>query len=572
MAAGSQFNDAGNLTVSAGTLTTNASDVMSVGGALTVDGTLNLNNAISPSSVTIGSGGTLNANAAVSTSSLTLTGGGTQTGSGNVTVTGSLAWSSTGSTMSGSGVTIIASTATGTITGNVDLIRDLDIGGQVTVGQLNGGNSTIQMGSASVPGFVKVLTDGTLTLIGAVSGFGGDGILVAGGGFPVADPGTVENAGTIIQEQANSTSTIAVALTNDSGGVINAESGTLDLTGGGSSAGTMQAESGATLQFGGGTFTLAAGSQFNDAGNLTVSAGTLTTNASDVMSVGGALTVDGTLNLNNAISPSSVTIGSGGTLNANAAVSTSSLTLTGGGTQTGSGNVTVTGSLAWSSTGSTMSGSGVTIIASTATGTITGNVDLIRDLDIGGQVTVGQLNGGNSTIQMGSASVPGFVKVLTDGTLTLIGAVSGFGGDGILVAGGGFPVADPGTVENAGTIIQEQANSTSTIAVALTNDSGGVINAESGTLDLTGGLTNNGELELSGGTIDVSTAVTGSGTVLFSGAGSLGLAQPTGFNELISGFATTDTLDLGGLSSASGHAFTTSTNPSGANTTLTVTD
>ena len=137
---------------------------------------------------------------------------------------------------------------------------------------------------------------------------------------------------------------------------------------------------------------------------------------------------------------------------------------------------------------------------------------------------------------MGSASVPGFVKVLTDGTLTLIGAVSGFGGDGILVAGGGFPVADPGTVENAGTIIQEQANSTSTIAVALTNDSGGVINAESGTLDLTGGLTNNGELELSGGTIDVSTAVTGSGTVLFSGAGSLGLAQPTGFNQLISGY------------------------------------
>ena len=55
---------------------------------------------------------------------------------------------------------------------------------------------------------------------------------------------------------------------------------------------------------------------------FTVSAGTLTTNASDVMSVGGALTVDGTLNLNNAISPSSVTIGSGGTLNANAAVLT----------------------------------------------------------------------------------------------------------------------------------------------------------------------------------------------------------------------------------------------------------
>ena len=71
------------------------------------------------------------------------------------------------------------------------------------------------MGSASVPGFVKVESTGTLTLIGALNGFGGDGIFVAGGGFPVADPGTVENAGTIIQEEASSTSTIAVGLTND---------------------------------------------------------------------------------------------------------------------------------------------------------------------------------------------------------------------------------------------------------------------------------------------------------------------------------------------------------------------
>ena len=51
--------------------------------------------------------------------------------------------------------------------------------------QLNGGNSALQMGSASVPGFIKVLSGGTLTLFGGVSGFGPTGIFVAGGGFPV---------------------------------------------------------------------------------------------------------------------------------------------------------------------------------------------------------------------------------------------------------------------------------------------------------------------------------------------------------------------------------------------------
>ena len=198
----------------------------------------------------------------------------------------------------------------------------------------------------------------------------------------------------------------------------------------------------------------------------------------------------------------------------------SSLTLaTNSTTLSETATVTVSTSFAWSGIGSTISGTGETVISSGATGTITANVDLINELDIAGGITLGNVNAGNATIQMGSASVPGFVKVESTGTLTLIGALNGFGGDGIFVAGGGFPVADPGTVENAGTIIQEEASSTSTIAVGLTNDSSGTVNVESGTLDLTGGATNNGKFETTGGTLDVTTAVSGAGTVSISGGG-----------------------------------------------------
>ena len=201
------------------------------------------------------------------------------------------------------------------------------------------------------------------------------------------------------------------------------------------------------------------------------------------------------------------------------------------------------------------------------------------------------MNAGNATIQMGSASVPGFVKVESTGTLTLIGALNGFGGDGIFVAGGGFPVADPGTVENAGTIIQEEASSTSTIAVGLTNDSSGTVNVESGTLDLTGGATNNGKFETTGGTLDVTTAVSGAGTVSisgggvaefgstfnqnvsFSGPGTLELAQA--YTGTISGFdasGTNDTLDLALSAARSGDGFTVTPNYNGTTTTLTITD
>ena len=100
----------------------------------------------------------------------------------------------------------------------------------------------------------------------------------------------------------------------------------------------------------------------------------------------------------------------------------------------------------------------------------------------------------------------------------------------------------------------------------------GIVNVEAGTLELSGGLTNNGELQISGGALDVTTAISGSGSVLFSGAGTFALANRTGFSESIGGFGTTNTLDLGGFNSTSGDTFTTSTSYNGTDTTLTITD
>ena len=101
-----------------------------------------------------------------------------------------------------------------------------------------------------------------------------------------------------------------------------------------------------------------------------------------------------------------------------------------------------------------------------------------------------------------------------------------------------------------------------------------MINAQSGTLDLTGGypagadVTNDGTLETTGGILYVTTPVTGTGSVSisgggtasfqntfdqdvnFSGTGTLALADPSAFQATMSGLATGDTIDLTGIASS----------------------
>ena len=424
-------------TVTVNTLSSVANATLDISGGtlnvtdLTTDGPLNL------------SGGTLNVAGLSSTAASLTQSGGTLSGTGALTVTGSLDWS--GGTMSVA--TDIANGATASLANySLDLSAELQIDGQATLS--NGG---FTLGSASAQGFVYIASDGSLTLAGSDT----DNISGSGQG------GTVENAGMLIVEGTGSS--ISVALTNDSTGTINVESGTLDLSGGGSNSGTLEIASGAVVEITNNTFTLDTGTVVEGLGTLTIDHGTLAVDA--------------------AVSAPNVDLEAG--------------------MLSGTGALMVTGSLDWS--GGTMSVA--TDIANGATASLANySLDLSAELQIDGQATLS--NGG---FTLGSASAQGFVYIASDGSLTLAGSDT----DNISGSGQG------GTVENAGMLIVEGTGSS--ISVALTNNSTGTINVESGTLDLSGGGSNSGTLEIASGavveitnntfTLDTGTVVEGLGTL-----------------------------------------------------------
>ena len=366
----------------------------------------------------------------------------------------------------------------------------------------------------------------------------------SGNGLTIGGTGTVLNDGTWEKTVGTNTSTISAAFSSTGTSSLNlanveVATGTLDLTGGG--ADTFTSYSGAgTIEFGGGTRTLDVNSSITTA-NAEFSGGTTTIN--------GTFSDPGTITLN------------GGTLSVAGAVTAGSLvqTSTSSDVLTGAGTLTVTGTASFAAAVSTESGGGTTLLesgASFATGGNNFGLTLSsRTLELEGTSTVTGAVGGTIAVTSPSQLVLESGATFND--------ESGTSGNGLTIGG-------TGTVTNDGTWEKTVGTNTSTISAAFNNT--GIVNVEAGTLTLSGGLTNSGELEISGGKLDVSTTISGSGTVLFSGAGTFELANPTGFGEIISGFGTTNTLDLGGFSSTAGNTFTTSTSYNGTNTTLTIND
>jgi large repetitive protein len=445
-------------------------------------------------SLTIENGASLTVNSSTSNldiTNLTLNANLTDN-SGGVDVSSDLNW--TGGTLTTSTASDIASGATASMTGNVVLDSELDIDGQASVGVLNAANgSTLAMGSS---GLVNILSDGTLTIYGqgdgtnvlnTNSGFINGGLVIQSGG------GAIEIAGTLVADSGSGEMIIGVPVTNEATGTINVESGFLDIANGGSSAGMIEIASGTTLQFERNVaFSFASGSEVTETGT-----------GSLVFNNNAAVTVDG----NALANLGSLTIENGASLTVNSSTSNldiTNLTLNANLTDN-SGGVDVSGN--WSWTGGTLTTSTASDILSGATASMTGNVVLDSELDIDGQASVGVLNGANgSTLEMG---LSGFVHVLSDGTLTIYGQG---GGTSVTDNGGGSLTID-------GTLIGDSGSGAMTVSVPVTNETGGVIDAQSGALDLTGGLTNNGTLETTGGTVDVTAAVSGTGSVSISGGG-----------------------------------------------------
>ena len=184
----------------------------------------------------------------------------------------------------------------------------------------------------------------------------------------------------------------------------------------------------------------------------------------------------------------------------------------------GSGTVTVTGSMSLGNF-SAMSGSGTTVLAAGATGTITGNIPLGRALFIGGQATLS--------------------------------------GASINNAGG--------SVENAGLLLAQGAGSTTTINVPVTNDATGTIEVDGATLRLTGGFTNHGAIStinggqfIDDGTVGGNASIGEASLIDFGGvssshitfagqSGTLQLDKSQSFTGQISGFGGADQIDLGDI-------------------------
>src|SRR5437867_9934822 len=143
-------------------------------------------------------------------------------------------------------------------------------------------------------------------------------------------PGTFNNGGTLRKSAGTATSTISLPLNNT--GTVEMQAGTLNFSSGGMHSGPFSASNGATLQFGGGTHTLAATASVNAPSSNVILGGT-------AVSLGGTYNVTGTTTINGGTNTFSGNVTSGGntltvtagTANFNSnAISVASFNLSGG--------------------------------------------------------------------------------------------------------------------------------------------------------------------------------------------------------------------------------------------------
>ena len=260
---------------------------------------------------------------------------------------------------------------------------------------------------------------------------------------PSGTGGTFNNAGTFTKNTSSGTTTIEPVFNNT--GIVNVDTGTLLTNGGGTSTGAWNVATGATLTFGGGTYNLNAGSTFSGAGTVSLTTGTLTVNGATTSSASTLFSI------------------SGGSFN-------------------GTGTLTVNGPLSW--TGATISGAGT--FNSNGGATLSGG---LKTLQSPGRV----MNlSGTSTWSAGGIDLY-FTAVLTN----TVGSTftNTFSGEMRT------PSDTGGTFNNAGTFTKNTSSGTTTIQPVFNNT--GIVNVDTGTLSLSGGVTQHSGATLTGGNWNV---------------------------------------------------------------------
>jgi hypothetical protein len=400
-----------------------------------------------------------------------------------------------------------------------------------TVGVTLNGASSLSGANGTMYLYGLLINAGTLTWSGSSQNFNfysgtltnlasGKIIISADVSAYNAGGGTIVNAGVLKKTGGTGTSTLGVALVNSGGGIVQAQSGTLDLAGGGSASGTFEVSANATLQFGGGTYMLSSGS--------VTGAGTVLISSAGTVNVSGTYSVSGT-----------TTIG-GGTLTVNASTTMTTLNLSSG-TLGGSGSVTVNGPFTWSggtinnTVGVTLNGasslsdvsimqlSGPLINAGTLTWSGSGaNFNYSSALNnlINGKIIISV---GATTLNVALVN-SGDVQVQS-GTLDLTGGGSASGtfevsANATLQFGGSYTLGSLSSVSGAGTVLISSAGTLTVNAPAtmvVTN-----LNLSGGTLSGSGSVTVNGPFNFSVGTLTGSGSVTVNGPFNFSGGNLFG--------------------------------------------------
>jgi RHS repeat-associated protein len=563
------------------TVTFSSSDTSRV-AALTVDGTLN----VTGGNLTIG--GTAGSN-------FTLTTGGTLSGAGSINVSNGAANTWSGGTMTGTGTTTFASGSTLTFSGSTDVLaggRTLGGAGAATLaGALNlgsgGGTLTFSAMQWTSAGGIDLqgntLTNaGTITLTSSSTvGLYANNFFSGGGSFNLG--GTLSNSGTIVQQGTGSvemfdnvilsnqgtyqfaadssilfgnappnsfvntasglvektagagTSSIAVPFDNQ-GGTVDAESGTLQATRGGTSTGGTYTANGS------GVVDLTGGSNPTFTGTYTGSGSGRVQLASGTLTIGsGGATFNFTTN--------GLFVFFGGTLtgaltNAN----TGFLTVTGGtlsGTLNNQGTITQTGGPLTLNGG--LSNAGTYNVALTATGNVTAGGGTFTNTSTG----ILELSTNvSATLASPFANQGGMVETtagVTAGTLVLGGGGTSTGGTyDAVAAGGAIDLAGGATSvfsgtysgSGAGTIELSQGGSiaagTSGATLAFTTESfqvsNGAFNLQGHTLTNTGTITLTSSSTIGlyannffagGNSFNLGGTLTNTGTIVQQGTGSV---------------------------------------------------
>ncbi|TWU27617.1 beta strand repeat-containing protein [Bythopirellula polymerisocia] len=360
------------------------------------------------------SSGTVTVDQAINIENLQQTNG-TITGTSDLTVSGLTTW--TRGTMTGTGTTHA--------NGGLDLSgsNSKTLNGRV----LNNAGAATWTAGQFITGNGAVLNN----LLGATFDTNFDGEILDG--F-IGAPSQINNAGTFTKSGGAGTTRFHIAFNNT--GAVNVQSGTLSLSGGGTSSGSFDVSAGSTLQISSGV-SFVAGASVTGAGTLDISNGTLT-----------------------ALSDLELT---------NLALTNSSATID------GTSTITASGMLTW--TRGTMTGAGIT--------NANGGLDLSgsNSKTLNGRV----LNNAGSATWTAGQFITGNGAVLNN----QLGATFDTNFDGEIFDG--F-IGAPSQINNAGTFTKSGGAGTTYFGIAFSNT--GNVNVNSGTLKLGGFVSNAGSMNI----------------------------------------------------------------------------